>query len=147
MNKLFLVLVSITFFVTSNTNAQVSVNVNFGTPPVWAPADRVASQYYYLPDIDTYYDVPQKQYIYLSNSRWVRSGSLPSRYVNYNLKRTKVVYLTDYRGNSPYVFHKNHKVKYYRPAKKERVVIVNGNGNQGKHKAKGHGKKKHNKKD
>ena len=32
-----------------NMQAQVSVNVNLETPPVWAPADRVAVQYYYLP--------------------------------------------------------------------------------------------------
>lgn len=146
MRKLFLILVSIAFFATSKTNAQVSVNVNFGTPPVWAPADRVEVQYYYLPEIDVYYDVPQRQYIYLSKSKWIRSGNLPSRCSNYNLRGGNIVYLTDYRGNSPYVFHKNHKIKYFHP-KKEKIIVVNRNENyEGEHdngNHKGKGKKKH----
>jgi hypothetical protein len=138
MKKLLLLLVSIAFFSTTNTNAQVSVNVNVGTPPVWAPAERVETQYYYLPEIDTYYDVPQRKYIYLSNNGWVRSSSLPARHRNYNLRGGEVVYITDYRGNSPYVYHKKHKTKYYHPS------------NHGNHKSngkgKGHGKKNHYKK-
>ena len=137
MKKLLLLLVSISFFSTTNTNAQVSVNVNLGTPPAWAPAERVETQYYYLPEIDTYYDVPQRKYIYLSNNGWVRSSSLPARHRNYNLRGGKVVYITDYRGNSPYVYHKKHKTRYYHPS---------NNGNHGHQKSKGNGKgngKKH----
>ena len=52
-------------FMTFALSAQVSVNVNLGTPPVWAPAERVETQYYFLPDIDTYYDVPSARFIYL----------------------------------------------------------------------------------
>jgi hypothetical protein len=146
MKKLFIVLVSIAFFVTANTNAQVSVNVNFGTPPVWAPADRVEVQYYYLPEIDVYYDVPQRQYIYLSKSKWIRSGNLPSRYSYYKLRGGNIVYLTDYRGNSPYAFHKNHRIKYYHPVKKEKIIVVKHNENNEHHNNgnhKGKGKKKH----
>jgi hypothetical protein len=51
----------------SGLNAQVRVNVNLGTPPVWAPSDRVQSQYYYLPEVDAYYDVPASRFIYLNN--------------------------------------------------------------------------------
>ena len=126
-----------------NTQAQVSVNVNLGTPPVWAPADRVETQYYYLPEIDTYYDVPSERFIYISNGRWIRSTVLPVRYRGYNLNSGRVVYLTDYRGNSPYVYHKKHKVKYvttvYRQPKK--VVYVDRGGNNGNHKGHGKGKK------
>lgn len=136
MKKSLILLVSLAFFSTINTNAQVSVNVNLGTAPVWAPAERVETQYYYLPEIDTYYDVPQRKYIYLSNNTWVRSNALPSRHRNYNLKGGKVVYITDYRGNSPYIHHKKHKTKYYHPS---------NNGNH-KSKGKGHGKKHHGKK-
>jgi len=94
--------------------AQVSVNVNLGTPPIWAPSERVETQYYYLPDIDTYYDVPTSRFIYMNNGVWIRSKNLPNRYKSYNLRGGRVIYLTDYRGNSPYKFHKNHKVKYYK---------------------------------
>ncbi len=66
----------------STANAQVSVNVNLGTPPVWAPANPVKVQYYYLPEIDSYYDVPSKKFIYIRNGVWVRSVNLPGRYKN-----------------------------------------------------------------
>ena len=124
----------------ATTQAQVSVNVNLGTPPVWAPADRVETQYYYLPEVDAYYDVPAERFIYYRNGGWVRATALPARYSGYNLRGGKVVYLTDYRGNSPYVYHKKHKVKYvttrYKP---NNVVYVKGNN--GKHKGHGKGKK------
>lgn len=95
-----------------NTQAQVSVDINIGTPPVWAVAAPVEVQYYYLPDIQTYYDVPANRYIYLRNGSWFRSASLPVRYRNYDLYRSRPVYLADYRGNRPYEFYKVHKVKY-----------------------------------
>ena len=142
MKKNILLFIGLFFITATNIQAQVSVNVNLGTPPVWAPADRVETQYYYLPDIDTYYDVPSERFIYISNGKWIRSTVLPVRYKSYNLNSGRVVYLTDYRGKSPYVYHKKHKVKYVTTSYKQpkKVVIVNGNGN----KHKGHKKdKKH----
>lgn len=97
----------------SASQAQVSVNVNLGKPPVWAPAESVATQYYYLPEIDSYYDVPAERFIYPNNGKWVRAKKLPKKYQSYNLRGGKVIYLTDYKGNAPYAFHKNHQEKYY----------------------------------
>jgi hypothetical protein len=93
-------------FMTSS-NAQIAVNVNLGTPPTWAPADRVQTQYYYLPEINSYYDVPEKRFIYLKNGGWVKSTTLPANYRNYNLSKGKVIYLTDYKGSAPYIYNKN----------------------------------------
>ncbi|QBZ98652.1 hypothetical protein [Flavobacterium sangjuense] len=137
--------------VAFSTQAQVAVNVNIGTPPVWAPAAPVEVHYYYLPDIEVYYDVPARSYIYISNGRWIRSHSLPYRYRGYDLYHGRTVYLRDYRGNAPYRYYSAHKVKYggkkwkgnghdngnhYGQAK------GNGKGNgNGKGKGKGHGKK------
>lgn len=137
--KLFLLMTL--FIVTVSSQAQVSVNVNIGTPPVWAPAAPVEVQYYYLPDIHVYYDVPARRYIYLRNGGWHRSAALPARYRGYDLYHGRTVYLTDYRGDRPYAYYKSHKVKY------------KGNGywknHQGKgnnkgygHPGKGHGKGK-----
>ena len=64
MKKLKLTICAL-FFIAIAAQAQVSVNVNLGTPPIWAPADREEVQYYYLPDIDAYYDVPSARFIYL----------------------------------------------------------------------------------
>lgn len=117
----------------STANAQVSVNVNLGTPPVWAPANPVKVQYYYLPEIDSYYDVPSKKFIYIRNGVWVRSVNLPGRYKNHKLRGSKIIYLTDYKGNAPYKYHKSHKVKYLPNGN---VIIKNKKGPQGKAKGK-----------
>jgi hypothetical protein len=127
MKKIYLVF-GLLLLMSLNTQGQVSVNVNFGLPPVWAPANRVEAQYYYLPDIDAYYDVPTERFIYMQNGNWFRSASLPYRYRNYNLRGGNVVYLTDYRGNSPYINHKNHKIKYAKSAKYATPVNRNNRG-------------------
>ena len=66
-------------------DAQVSLSINIGSQPDWGPVGYDHADYYYMPDIDTYYDVPNHQYVYLENNAWVRRGSLPSRYSSYNV--------------------------------------------------------------
>lgn len=109
--KLFVV--GIFLLVFSFSQAQVKVNVNIGNLPAWGPTV-TTEEYYYLPDIDSYYDIRQSQFIYLNNGQWIRSRSLPIRYRSYNLKTGYVVVLNDYHGHSPYSHYKNHKVKYYK---------------------------------
>jgi hypothetical protein len=93
-------------------NAQVSVNVNIGTQPNWGPQGNDDSRYYYLPDIDTYYDVNQSQFIYDNNGTWVRQNRLPSKYRQYDLYSGYKVVLNDYRGNTPYTYHTKHRTNY-----------------------------------
>jgi len=109
--KLFFLMLTLIAF-TISSKAQVSVNVNLGTPPVWARAAPPEVHYYYLPDIEVYYDVPARRYIYLRNGRWQRSAALPSYYRGYDLYKGRTVYLTDYRGNRPYAYYKTHQIKY-----------------------------------
>jgi hypothetical protein len=68
-----------------SADAQISLSINIGSQPEWGPTGYDHADYYYMPDIDTYYDVPNHQYVYLENNTWVRRASLPSRYSNYNL--------------------------------------------------------------
>lgn len=116
MKKFKLVLVGIFLLVINFSYAQVQVNVNLGTPPVWGPTV-TTQEYYYLPDINSYYDIRQSQFIYLNNGVWIRANSLPRRYKSYNLKTGYVVVLNDYHGNNPYKYYKNHKIKYYKSNK------------------------------
>jgi hypothetical protein len=64
-------------------NAQISLNVNIGSQPDWGPVGYDHVDYYYMPDVDAYYDVPNHQYIYQSNNSWVRRSNLPSSF-NFN---------------------------------------------------------------
>lgn len=113
MKTLKTIILGAFLLVFSFSKAQVSVNVNIGNPPVWGPTV-TTEEYYYLPDIDSYYDIHQSQFIYLNNGAWIRSRSLPRRYRGYDLNTGHVVVLNDYHGHSPYTYYKNHKVKYYK---------------------------------
>ena len=98
-----------------NTEAQVAVKVDKKYGPVapkWAPKAPATTRYYYLPDIQTYYDVPSQRYIYQRDGAWVRTTNLPTRYRGYDLYKGQTVYLTDYKGNAPYTYYSKHKVKY-----------------------------------
>ncbi len=90
--------------------AQVSVNVNIPRP-AWGPVV-TTQEYYFLPDVNAYYDIPRGQFIYLNNGTWIRAKALPARYRSYNLNSGRVIILNDYRGRTPYVNYKVHKVKY-----------------------------------
>ncbi|NMH29623.1 hypothetical protein [Flavobacterium silvaticum] len=104
MKKFLLILV----FATATTFGQVSVNVNISAP-FWAPPTPVGVQYYYLPDINTYYDIGTTEYIYVNRGNWIRSRNLPVVYRNYDFRRGRTLIINDYHGHSPY---KVHRVKY-----------------------------------
>jgi hypothetical protein len=92
-----------------SSEAQVSINVNIGAQPLWGPVGYDHVDYYYLPDIESYYYVPTRQFVYLSNGRWIFGASLPSRFRNYDLYRGYKVVINQPR---PYVYFKDHRVKY-----------------------------------
>ncbi|SDZ93432.1 hypothetical protein [Pedobacter hartonius] len=92
-----------------STKAQVSVNINIGSQPQWGPTGYDHVDYYYLPDVDAYYNVPAKQYVYLNNGSWVWRNSLPSKYSGYDLYNSyKVVMNTP----KPYLSHQTHVKEY-----------------------------------
>lgn len=115
MKTLKLIIAGIILFASANTmQAQVSVNVNIGSPPAWGPVGYSAVDYYYLPDVQAYYDIRATQFIYFGGGNWIRSRNLPNQYRNYNLYNGYKVVLKDYHGSRPYSNFKTHKVKYYK---------------------------------
>ncbi|WP_313807787.1 hypothetical protein [Flavobacterium sp.] len=100
------------FLMTLSAQAQVSVNVNIGTAPAWGPVGYTEVRYYYLPDIEVYYDIPTSMFVYFDGGGWIRAAYLPYRYRHYDLYGAYKVCLHDY-GPNPYVYYKKHKVKYY----------------------------------
>lgn len=124
--------------VTVSSQAQLSVNVNVGTPPVWAPAAPVEVRYYYIPDIEVYYDASASRYIYLRNGKWHRSAALPAKYRGYDLRHGRTIYLTDYKGNAPYTYYKTHKVKYKANGNWKNKGNYKSNSVNRKFKAQGH---------
>ena len=100
------------FLITLSTQAQVSVNVNIGAPPVWGPVGYAEARYYYIPDIEVYYDIPSAMFIYFDGGGWVRATYLPYRYRHYDLYGAYKVCLDDY-GPNPYIYYKKHRKMYY----------------------------------
>jgi len=139
--------------------SQVSVTVNLPAPPPWGPAGVPQVRFYYLPDVEAYYDIQSRVFIYYGGGRWVRNAYLPGPYRNYDLYGGYKVVMTGYHGSTPYVNFKEHKMKYgkgyhggYQKTVGERPGNGNsgnkgheqkqGNGDQGKDKNSGHGNDK-----
>ncbi len=114
MKALKLILGSVFIFFTVYTEAQVSVGIGIGTPPPWGPVGYADVRYYYLPDIEAYFDINTSLFIYFNGSTWINSPSLPPQYVNYNLYNGYKVVITDYHGPTPYVYFNEHRQKYVR---------------------------------
>ena len=90
--------------------AQVGVSINLGAP-AWGPAVPYGTQYYYIPEIDGYYDLYSQQYIVFQDGYWV---PLPELY-GYDPYQFHPVVI-DYRGRQPWLrsdYYHNHYA--YRP--------------------------------
>ncbi|MBH8570856.1 hypothetical protein KB206_18320 [Microvirga sp. STS02] len=93
--------------------AQVNVNVNVGQP-AWGPPVPQGTQFYYIPEIDGYYDLYAQQYIVFRNGQWVPVAVMDG----YDPYQFHPVVL-DYRGREPWVYVGAHRDRYPR-----RVVVV-----------------------
>lgn len=114
--------------------AQFSVNVTLGSPPMWGPAGYDQVRYYYLPDVEAYYDVQTSMFIYNTGGRWRHHKSLPYRYRNYDLYGGYKVVMNDYHGNSPYSNYRQDRAKYargYRGQEQRNIGERPGNRNSG----------------
>jgi hypothetical protein len=108
---------SIAFTQRSDAQVRVGINVNIGQQPAWRVPGYDYVEYYYLPDIDAYYSVPRRQFIYLSNGRWVFSTSLPYQYRHYDLYHTRRIVIN--RPNA-YMYYSEHRIKYGKKPKYDR---------------------------
>src|SRR5476651_1387204 len=86
--KKFLFIAALLFgclsFKLADAQIGIHIGVNIGAQPDWGPVGYTHADYYYMPDIDAYYDVPHHQYVYNDNNTWVHNNTLPARYGNYD---------------------------------------------------------------
>src|SRR5436309_11349007 len=125
MKVLKLIVIGVVLFLGSEVQAQVSVNVSIGTPPPWGPVGYTEVRYYYLPDVEAYYDVQSSMFIYYGGGVWVHRKYLPTRYRNYDLYGGYKVVMSDYRGDAPYSNFNEYKARYARGYRGE-VQKTNG---------------------
>jgi len=112
MKTLKIITLGMVLFFAGAANAQISVHLNLGVQPQWAPVGYDDTRYYYLPDVEAYYDVSNSMFIYYEGSSWVHRSYLPSRYRNYDLYNGYKVGMRDYHGNTPYYNHREYRNKY-----------------------------------
>ena len=93
--------------------AHAQVNINIGTP-AWGPPAPQGTQFYYIPEIDGYYDLQAQQYIVYRNGRWIPVSVVDG----YDPRGFHPVVL-DYRGREPWVYVGNHRDRY-----PSRVIVV-----------------------
>lgn len=89
--------------------AQVSLSINIGAQPDWGPRGYNHVDYYYLPDVQSYYYVPTRQFIYMNGNRWVHANCLPSRYGRYDLYGGRKIVIN---GDRPYLRHNVYRTRY-----------------------------------
>lgn len=137
MKTLKFIVLAMALLIAGSMQGQISVNVNFGTPPQWGPVgysdDGYSDvRYYYLPDVEAYYDVQTARFIYYNGSGWIHRTYLPARYRDYDLYNGYKVVMTDYRGNTPYTHHREYRTKYargYRGQQQRSIGQRPGRGN------------------
>jgi len=152
MKYLKLIMVGMVLFLATTMQGQISVSINIPAPPRWGPPVLPAVNFYFLPDVDAYYDIRSHMFIYYSGSAWVHRASLPPRYKDYDLYRGHKVIMNDYRGSTPYKNYKEHKMKYSNSyhgeeqkshgEKQGKGNSHNDKGNKGGDKGHGNGKNK-----
>ena len=140
-------------FKSADAQVNFSLGVNIGSQPDWGPVGYTHADYYYMPDINSYYDVNAHQYVYYSNRVWVHSAALPPRYSNYDVYHGYKVVVNE---RTPWVRNRTIRTKYatYK-GRHDQVVIRDSheqkyqshwkgdNGNRGRgHGDKGHGRDK-----
>jgi len=149
MKTLKLAILEIIFFLTGVAQAQVSLDIHIGSAPQWGPQGYDEARYYYIPDVEAYYDIQSSMFIYNVNGSWVNRPQLPRRYRNYDLYSGYKVVMTDYHGKTPYTYFPEHRKKYakgYRGNSQNTIGNKPGKGNhnkenhkQGNNKGKKHG--------
>jgi hypothetical protein len=107
--RYFLILIAAVLLTSAvAVNAQVSINISFNLDrqPIWGPTGYDHVDYYYLPDIDVYYNVQQSKYYYSDDrGRWMSGSSLPRRYRGFDLYHSYKVVVNEpepYRNDAKY---------------------------------------------
>ncbi|HLX13036.1 MAG TPA: hypothetical protein VKS81_09505 [Bacteroidota bacterium] len=102
---------------------DASVSANIGDQPIWGPTGYDRADFYYIPDIDSYYSVSEHEYIYRDGTEWHHAASLPNTtaYSSYDQYHSYKVVVNQPK---PYQDNENHKAKYtqYKGVKTQPVI-------------------------
>ncbi|MCD8305717.1 MAG: hypothetical protein LUC49_03535 [Prevotella sp.] len=110
MKKFFAILAMFFALSAIPAQAQISININIGKQPSWGPSGYDYAQFYFIPELNIYYDVEAALFYYLSGSTWVGAKYLPLKYKKYDLSSMYKVVMNDV--TTPWLNNKEHKKTY-----------------------------------
>jgi len=103
-----------TVFSTMTPTTTVVQETTYSNPQ-WAPPYYPGARYYYLPDIECYYDLSANEFIYLYDGQWNYSRTIPYMYSNFQLDNCFTVVLSTevYRPWLHHQYYVSHYPRYY----------------------------------
>lgn len=110
------VLLSMTAFNGCNTYRQgYNGSQTSYEKPQWGPSYYEGTRYYYLPDIECYYDMYTREFIFLNHAQWIYSNYLPSMYQDFNLNNSFIVVVNSniYQPWMHHQYYVSHFPRYY----------------------------------
>lgn len=146
--KKYILIFALLFGVTSYYNTaeaqSVNISINIGSQPAWGPVGYDYVDYYYMPDINCYFNVNLGLFYYLDRGRWISARYLPYAYRGYDLYGMYKVVLVNvanpwrynsvhYRDYGRYKGHKNQIIirdsrdNRYRNSRNNKVAWYSGN--------------------
>jgi hypothetical protein len=104
----------------ANAQIRLGLNLHLGgvaahvvvAPPVqYADYDEYSNDndYYYLPDVEAYYDVAQQCYYYNDGQQWIHAAYLPGQYRNYDWRNGRHY---EVRAQRPYLRHDEYRNRF-----------------------------------
>src|SRR5258708_27009016 len=115
------ILISCLSFKLADAQIHLNVGVNIGVQPEWGPVGYTHADYYYMPDIGVYYNVPAHQYVYLNGDVWVIRPYLPVRYRDYDMYHCYKVVIN---RPEPWRYDNDYRVRYsnYRGRRDQEII-------------------------
>jgi hypothetical protein len=110
MQKLKIMFAATCLFFLGSMHAQVQVTTTTSTLPDWGVAGADDARYYYLPDMEAFYDIRGRNFIYMNNGQWEKTSDVPPMYRDVDLYDSYKVVLNEDR--EPFEDIEKLKVKY-----------------------------------
>ena len=94
----------------NKADAQVHVSINIDIQPAWGPSGYNYAEFYYIPEINVYYNVVSQIFYYNNRGRWTSSIFLPAAYSYYDFYSLYKVVLNGV--HNPWKYNRRHARLY-----------------------------------
>ncbi|MDR0682598.1 MAG: hypothetical protein LBG15_12260 [Dysgonamonadaceae bacterium] len=96
----------------NNAEAQIHASVNINVQPAWGPSGYDYAEFYYIPEINVYYDIVHQLFYYYQRGRWISALFLPVMYSHYDFYSLYKVVLNGV--HYPWKYNNRHRITYKR---------------------------------